>query len=120
MIPVCRWEGCDGTIRPYTIHEKSWKNSIIKVDNNVPNIIHYYDCSIFITSYFFTYSGSFNIPVTCLLSPDKEYMVREADEKFIECLKHEMLKNRTCDVAPIVATVRLSDDEQFDMKHPEA
>ncbi|KAL5509182.1 hypothetical protein EMCRGX_G004500 [Ephydatia muelleri] len=63
--------------------------------------------------------GSFNIPVTCLLSPDKEYMVREADEKFIECLKHEMLENRTCDVAPIVATVRLS-DEQFDMKHPEA
>eukprot|EP00731_Ephydatia_muelleri_P013142 Em0007g452a len=46
-------------------------------------------------------------------------MVREADEKFIECLKHEMLENRTCDVAPIVATVRLS-DEQFDMKHPEA
>ena len=31
MIPVCRWEGCDGTICPYTIHEKSWKNSIIKV-----------------------------------------------------------------------------------------
>ena len=72
---------------------------------------------LFITSYFSTYSGSFNIPVTCLLSPDKEYMVREADEKFIECLKHEMLENRTCDVAPIVATVRLSDDEQFDMKH---
>ena len=75
---------------------------------------------IFIMSYFSTYSGSFNIPVTCLLSPDKEYMVREADEKFIECLKHEMLENRTCDVAPIVASVRLSDDEQFDMKHPEA
>ena len=90
------------------------------VNNNVPIIIHYYDCSIFITSYFSTYSGSFNIPVICLLSPDKEYMVREADEKFIECLKHEMLENRTCDVAPIVATVRLSDDEQFDMKHPEA
>ena len=49
-------------------------------------------------------------------------MVREADEKFIEtqCLKHEMLENRTCDVASIVAKVRLSDDEQFDMKHPEA
>ena len=75
---------------------------------------------LFITSYFSTYSGSFNIPVSCLLSPDKEYMVRRADEKFIECLKHEMLENRTCDFAPIVATVRLSDDEQFDMKHPEA
>ena len=55
-----------------------------------------------------------------LLSPDKEYLVRELDEKFIECLKHEMLQNRTCDVAPIVITVRLSDDEQFDINHPEA
>ena len=75
---------------------------------------------LFIMSYFSTYSGSFNIPVTCLLSPDKEYMVREADEKFMECLNHEMLENKTCGVAPIVATVRLSDDEQFDMKHSEA
>ena len=46
--------------------------------------------------------------------------MREADERFMECLNHEMLENRTCGVAPIVATVRLSDDEQFDMKHSEA
>ena len=71
-------------------------------------------------SYFSAYSGNFNIPVTCLLPPDKEYLVREADEMFIECLKHEMLQNRTCDVAPIVVTVRLSYDEQFDIKHPKA
>ena len=31
-----------------------------------------------------------------------------------------MLENKTCDVAPLVATVRLLDDEQFDTKHPEA
>ena len=31
-----------------------------------------------------------------------------------------MLQNRTCDVDPIVITVRLSDDEQFDINHPEA
>ena len=31
-----------------------------------------------------------------------------------------MVQNRTCDVAPIVVTARLSDDEQFDFKHPEA
>ena len=31
-----------------------------------------------------------------------------------------MVQNRTCDVAPIVVTVLLSDDEQFDIKHPEA
>ena len=71
-------------------------------------------------SYFSAYSGNFNTPVTCLLPPDKEYLMRKADEKFIECLKHDMLQNRTCDVAPIVVTVRLSDDEQFDIKHPEA
>ena len=46
--------------------------------------------------------------------------MREADEKFMECLNHEMLENKTCGVAPIVVTVRLSDDEQFDMKHSEA
>ena len=69
---------------------------------------------------FFCLSGNFNIPVSRLLSPGKEYLIREADEKFIECLKHEMVQNRTCDVAPIVVTVRLSDDEQFDIKHLEA
>ena len=46
--------------------------------------------------------------------------MREANEKFIDSLKHEMLQNRTCVVAPIVVTVRLSNDEQFDIKHPEA
>ena len=47
-------------------------------------------------------------------------IVREPDSVFVARLKHEMLENKTYDVAPLVATVRLLDDEQFDTKHPEA
>lgn len=65
-------------------------------------------------------TGNFNIPVSCLLSSSKERLVREPDSVFVARLKHEMLENKTCDVAPLVATVRLLDDEQFDTKHPEA
>ena len=54
------------------------------------------------------------------MSPRKERSIRDPDEHFVASLKLEMLENRTSHVAPMIAIVRLRDDEQFDSKHPEA
>ena len=64
-------------------------------------------------------AGNFCVPVSCLVSPKKEHMVREPDHNFIACLKNEMMLNKTNEVAPIIGIVQLH-DEQFDPKHPEA
>ena len=69
-------------------------------------MIHYYDhCN-----------RSYNIPVSTLVEPPNELLVRVKSEKFIDALKDEMLENPTRDVQPLLCIVRLKDGEAFDEK----
>ena len=54
------------------------------------------------------------LPVSRLIEPPDELLVRETSQAFIDGLKSEMLENPTCDVQPILALVRLSDSDSFD------
>ena len=60
--------------------------------------------------------GYYLLPVSTLIEPPEELLVRVKSEKFIEGLKEEMLENPTCDVQPMLCVVRLKEDEEFDDK----
>lgn len=51
------------------------------------------------------------LPVSCLVEPPEELLVRETNQAFIDGLKAEMLENPTCDVQPILTIVNLIDGE---------
>ena len=68
----------------------------------------------------FCNAGQFRIPVKCLVEPAASRLIRQPHEPYIKGLKEEMKKNPTCDVAPIVAMVKLTDGQKFDEAHPEA
>ena len=68
----------------------------------------------------FCNAGQFRIPVKCLVEPVASRLIRQPHEPYIKGLKEEMKKNPTCDVAPIVAMVKLTDGQKFDEAHPEA
>ena len=70
----------------------------------------------------FTYIliGQFKLPVTCLVQPNLKRQIRSPDLHFVKCLRDEMLKNPTLDVAPLVALVVLPNKENFNPAHAEA
>ena len=84
-----------------------------------PNVTHHVHPH-YHTHYTNYSTGNYALPISCLLSPRKERSIRDPNEHFIASLKLEMYENRTSHVAPMIAIVRLRDDEQFDSKHPEA
>jgi len=47
------------------------------------------------------------LPVSCLIEPPDELLVRKTSQGFIEGLKAEMMDNPTADMQPILALVRL-------------
>ena len=49
------------------------------------------------------------LPVSCLIKPPDELLVREVNQSFVDHLKDEMLENPTCDVQPILAIVCLDE-----------
>ncbi len=58
--------------------------------------------------------GFYMLPVSSLIEPPNELLVRATSQGFIQALKMEMQDNPTCDVQPIVAVVRLKEGESFD------
>lgn len=54
------------------------------------------------------------IPVSCLVQPKPQRLLREPDELFIASLKMEMVSNPLPLVTPIPALVRLKKGEVFD------
>ena len=60
------------------------------------------------------------LPVSCLIEPQAARQIRPPDENFVQMLKQEMLDNPTLDVAPIIALVILSENEEFSPSHAEA
>lgn len=56
------------------------------------------------------------LPVSCLIEPPDELLVRKTSQGFIEGLKAEMMDNPTADVQPILALVRLKTGDVFDPK----
>ena len=60
------------------------------------------------------YIGYYLLPVSILVEPPDELLVRVKNEKFIHSLKQEMMENPTGDVQPLLCVVRLKDDEEFD------
>ena len=60
------------------------------------------------------YTIGYYLPVSTLIEPTDELLVRVKSDKFISALKDEMLENPTRDVQPLLCIVRLKDDEEFD------
>lgn len=54
------------------------------------------------------------LPVSSLVEPPDELLVRETSQDFIDSLKAEMMDNPTSDVQPILVLVRLKEGEAFD------
>ena len=54
------------------------------------------------------------LPVSCLVEPPDELLVRETSQAFIDGLKAEMQDNPTSDVQPILTIVRLKEGDCFD------
>ena len=58
--------------------------------------------------------GFYMLPVSSLIEPPDELLVRETSGNFISCLKQEMLDNPTANVQPLLTIVCLKQDESFD------
>lgn len=54
------------------------------------------------------------LPVTSLVEPSDELLIRDKNKKHIEALKAEIQTNPTADVQPIVCILSLKDGEKFD------
>ena len=54
------------------------------------------------------------LPVSCLVEPPDELLVRETSQTFIDGLKTEMRANATSDVQPLLTLVRLKEGDCFD------
>ena len=54
------------------------------------------------------------LPVSSLIEPPDEHLVRETSQPFIDGLKAEMLENPTSDVQPILTIVQLKEGDCFD------
>ena len=54
------------------------------------------------------------LPVTLLIEPLDELLVRDKNLKHIEALKAEIKDNPTADVQPIICILSLNDGEKFD------
>ena len=59
-------------------------------------------------------TGYYELPVTSLVEPAHERLLRKVDELFVERLKDAMLANPSTDTAPIVGLVVLPPGEEFE------
>ena len=58
--------------------------------------------------------------MSSLVEPSPEVLIRDKNEKFVECLKREMMDNPTANVQPILCLVRLEGGDQFNPNIKEA
>lgn len=62
------------------------------------------------------FTGYYLLPVSTLIEPPEQLLVRAKSDKFIDSLKEEMLENPTRDVQPLLCIVKLKDEDDFDEK----
>lgn len=58
-------------------------------------------------------TGYYILPVTCLIQPEPNCLLRPVDPIFVDTLKTHMKRNPSRDVTPIVGLVQLADGEDF-------
>jgi hypothetical protein len=66
------------------------------------------------------HAGYYLLPVSTLVEPPEELLVRVKSEVFIDALKREIIENATRDVQPLLCLVRLKEGEEYDDRIKEA
>ena len=62
-------------------------------------------------SFVSTFTGYYNLPVSCLIEPPATRLLRPVDELFVKSLKLAMKANPSTDAAPIVGLVVLNEGQ---------
>ena len=64
----------------------------------------------------YIHTGVYMLPVSSLVEPSDDLLVRDKNVQHIEALKKEIQTNPTTDVQPMLCIVRMKGDDKFDPK----
>ena len=63
-----------------------------------------------------TFTGVYMLPVSSLVEPPEDLLVRDKNMKHVEALKKEIQANPTNDVQPMACIVQMKEEDRFDAK----